>query len=129
MHSHASSVFESADAAWLLFFRFSRGLHRRGDGHEHRYLAVLLFSISTAAGNFLLGASWGTCLDIGGRHVGVIGACMNTSGQIGGMLSPVILGYAVQHFASWSAPLYLTGGLHMIGALCWLVIDPAKKLD
>ena len=92
-------------------------------------LAAVLISLAAASSNFLLGASWGTCIDIGGGNAGVVSAAMNTAGQIGGVLSPVVLALVVERFASWSAPLYLTGGLYMLGALCWLWVDPSTPLE
>ena len=91
-------------------------------------LAAVLIAVAAAASNFPLGAAWGACIDIGGEHAGVVSACMNTSGQIGALFSPVILAYAVQHFANWRAPLYLTGALYMIGALAWIAVDPEKPI-
>jgi cyanate permease len=52
---------------------------------------------------------------------------MNTSGQIGGVLSPMIVGLSVQWFGSWSAPLYLTAALYVAGAICWAGIDPSRR--
>ena len=92
-------------------------------------LAAVLISMAAASSNFLLGASWGTCIDIAGNHSGVVSAAMNTSGQVGGVLSPVLLALVVKHFSSWSAPLYLTGALYLFGSLCWIWIDPRKRLD
>ena len=86
--------------------------------------AAVLISLAGASSNFLLGAAWGTCIDIGGNHSGVLSAAMNTSGQIGGIISPILLAFVVQQFASWSSPLYLTGVLYLLGALCWVWIDP-----
>jgi hypothetical protein len=91
-------------------------------------LAGVLIAIAAAASNFALGAAWGACIDIGGEHAGVVSACMNTSGQIGALFSPVILAYAVQHFANWMAPLYLTGALYMLGAACWIAVDPNRPI-
>ena len=50
-------------------------------------LSALLIAIAGASAAFLLGACWGVCLDIAGRHAGVVGGCMNTAGQVGGVLS------------------------------------------
>jgi MFS transporter, ACS family, glucarate transporter len=88
------------------------------------FLAAVLISLAAASSNFLLGAAWGTCIDLGGRHSGVLSAAMNTSGQVGAFVSPLLVGYVVQHFANWNAPLYLTGTLYLAGALCWIWIDP-----
>ena len=90
-------------------------------------LAVVLISLAGAASNFLLGAAWSTCIELGGDHTGVVGAAMNTSGQVGGVLSPIVVGVMVQHFANWNAPLYITGVLYLLGAICWLWIDPARR--
>ena len=40
---------------------------------------------------FTLAPAWGTCQDIGGNHAGVVSAAMNTSGQIGSILSPLMV--------------------------------------
>ena len=53
-------------------------------------VSALLISVAGASANFLLGASWGVCLDIAGRHAGVVSGCMNTAGQVGGTLSPIV---------------------------------------
>jgi len=89
-------------------------------------LAAVLIALAAASSNFLLSAAWGTCVDIGGTHAGVVSAAMNTSGQIGGIICPILVGYVVQHFSNWSAPLLLTGCLYLAGALCWLRIDAGR---
>jgi hypothetical protein len=53
---------------------------------------------------------------------------MNSSGAVGGILSPIVLAYVVQHFSNWSAPLYVTGGLYLLGAACWFWIDPTDQI-
>ena len=90
--------------------------------------SALLISIAAATANFLLGASWGVCMDIASDHAGLVSACMNTAGQIGGVLSPSILALVVDKSANWSAPLYLAGGLYLAGACCWYFIDPRKPI-
>lgn len=90
--------------------------------------AALLISFSGLFTAYPLGAAWGTCLDIGGSHAGMISACMNTAGQVGGMLSPVILALVVRETGSWSAPLYLTGALYFLGAACWWFVRPDRPI-
>ncbi|MBI1789705.1 MAG: MFS transporter [Acidobacteria bacterium] len=91
-------------------------------------VAAVLIAFSGLFTAFPLGACWGACIDIGGNHAGVISAAMNTAGQIGGMLSPIIVATVVEKLASWSAPLYLTGALYLVGASCWWFIDPRKPI-
>jgi len=54
---------------------------------------------------------------------------MNTSGQVGAIFSPILVAFVVQRFSNWSAPLYLTGGLFLLGATCWLWVDPTKPVS
>lgn len=90
--------------------------------------AAIMLGLACGWAAFMLGSAWGTVLDISGPHAGVVGACMNTAGQVGGLLSPVILGYVLKTFGNWSYPLYVTAGLFMFGAFCWLFIDPRKHI-
>jgi ACS family glucarate transporter-like MFS transporter len=90
--------------------------------------AAVLISVSTAASMFTLAAAWGTCLDIGGNNAAVVSAAMNTSGQVAGILSPILLAYIVDRFGSWNAPLYIVGILFLVGAGCWCAIDPRKPI-
>ena len=91
--------------------------------------AAILIALGGASSNFLLGAAWGTCLDIGGRRSGAVSAAMNTSGQIGSILSPILVAEVVRRFSRWSAPLYVTGVLFLLGAVCWLWVDPTKSVS
>jgi MFS family permease len=91
--------------------------------------AAVLIALGGASSNFLLGAAWGTCLDIGGRRAGAVSAAMNTSGQVGAILSPILVATVVHRFSNWSAPLYLAGVLFLLGALCWLWVDPTKLVS
>jgi MFS-type transporter involved in bile tolerance (Atg22 family) len=54
---------------------------------------------------------------------------MNTSGQVGAILSPILVAAVVQRSSNWSAPLYLAGVLFLLGALCWLWVDPTKPVS
>jgi MFS family permease len=91
-------------------------------------IAAILIALGGASSNFLLGAAWGTCLDIGGRRSGAVSAAMNTSGQVGSILSPTLVAQVVSRFSQWSAPLYVAGTLFLLGAVCWIGVDPTKPV-
>jgi MFS transporter, ACS family, glucarate transporter len=99
-----------------------------GTATAHNIVAVVLISLALASSNFLLGASWSACTDIAGDHAGVVSACMNTAGQVGGFLSPIVAALFVERYASWSAPLYLCGALYFLGALCWWLVEPRRPI-
>ncbi len=54
---------------------------------------------------------------------------MNTAGQVGGMLSPVVLAYIVDRWGNWSAPLHILSALYLIAAVSWLLIHPERAED
>jgi ACS family glucarate transporter-like MFS transporter len=91
-------------------------------------IAAVLISFGGASSNFLLGAAWGTCIDIGKSRSGSLSAAMNSSGQVGSILSPILVAWVVGHFSNWSAPLHLTGILFLLGGACWIWVDPTRPL-
>ncbi|MCM3881569.1 MAG: MFS transporter [Vicinamibacterales bacterium] len=92
-------------------------------------VAAVLIALGGAASNFLLGAAWSTCIDIGRRRAGAVSGAMNTSGQVGAIFSPILIAFVAQRFASPNASLYLTGVLFLMGAVCWLWVDPTKPVS
>ncbi len=90
---------------------------------------AVLIALAAAASNFLLGASWGASVDLGGSHAGMVSAAMNTAGQIGGFLSPIVLAWGVDRYGSWTGPLYLTGALYLAGAVCWIWVDSSRRIS
>jgi MFS transporter, ACS family, glucarate transporter len=90
--------------------------------------AAVLIATATAACMFTLGAAWGTCSEVARNHIGVVGALMNTAGQVASLLCPPLVAYSVVWFGSWSFPLYVMGALFLVGAGCWLVIDPTRPV-
>ena len=98
-------------------------------GSDQARTAAVLIAIAAAASMFTLAPSWASCIDIGEHRSGVLGAAMNTSGNIGGMLSPVVLAYLVRWFSNWAIPLYVLAGLYFIAAVCWLLIRPDRPIS
>ena len=91
-------------------------------------VAATLIALATGMTMFTLGAAWGTVIEMGRNHVGVVGATMNSVGNLAAMLNPLIVAYSVQWFNNWNLPLYLMGGLFLVGALCWMLVDPEQPV-
>jgi ACS family glucarate transporter-like MFS transporter len=92
-------------------------------------MAASLIAVAVAASMFTLSASWAGCIDIGGEHTAVLSAAMNTTGQIGSILSPLVTGWVVTHFSNWQTPLFIMGGLYLASAILWMFVDPRKRLS
>jgi ACS family glucarate transporter-like MFS transporter len=90
--------------------------------------AAVLIAAATGLTMFTLGAAWATVIEVGRNQVGVVGATMNSLGNLAAMLNPLIVAYSVEWFGSWNVPLYLMGVLFLVGAACWAVVDPARPV-
>lgn len=91
-------------------------------------LAAWLIALALCASMFTLGASWSTCLDIGGNHAGVVSAAMNTSGAIGSVISPILVTFLLKRTGDWNVPVFVIGVLFLMGAAAWGFVDPRKRI-
>ncbi len=91
------------------------------------YAAAWLFALGNAANMFIMGAAWGTCQDIGGRHAGTVSATMNTAGQIGAIACPHLVVYLKVQYG-WSVALVFIGVSFLVASVTWLFIDPREKV-
>jgi nitrate/nitrite transporter NarK len=92
-------------------------------------LAGFLIAVGGALSMFTLAPAWATAIHLGGKNSGALSATMNTAGQVGGMLSPVVLAYIVDRWGNWSAPLHILSALYLIAAVSWLLIHPERAED
>ena len=90
--------------------------------------AALLLSLAAGLAALGVAPAWAVCLEIGGRHAGVVSGAMNTFGNLGGSLSPVVVGLCLQRWGSWSAPLITVAAFYLLAAACWLRIDPTEPI-
>jgi sugar phosphate permease len=85
---------------------------------------ALLLALALASADLALGACWAVPIDIAPDHAGVITGFMNTLGNLGGLVGPLVVGIAVDRWGSWTFPFYVTASVYACGALAWLAIDP-----
>lgn len=87
-------------------------------------------SIAVAAGfaDLALPACWATCSDLSDEHSGVVSAFMNTLGNIGGTISPLVTGFVVAKFGDWRLPFLITALFYGAGAFLWLRLNPERIL-
>ncbi len=96
---------------------------------EQQLLTVILLSLVYGAITFQQSGVFGVCLDIGRKHAGSMVGLMNTSAQVGGLLSSVAYGYIVERFDSYDAPFVPMAALLFLGALLWFKIDASSELS
>ncbi len=93
----------------------------------HSLAAALLIALAAGLADLAMSAAWAVCLDIGRDSAGTVTACMNTFGNIGGSIGPVVMGYAVQWMGSWQIPLLITAAIYILGGAAALLINPGSK--
>ena len=96
---------------------------------RQQMLTMILLSLVYGAITFQQSGVFGVCLDIGKKHAGAMVGVMNTSAQVGGLLSSVLYGYIVERFGSYDAPFVPMAGLLFLGSLLWLKIDASMELS
>ena len=91
--------------------------------------AGLFIAIGGACSMLTLAPAWATAVDVGGRHAGVTAGTMNTVGQVGGILSPLVLAYLVDATNNWNFPLLVLAGIYAVAAVAWLLINPDQRVE
>jgi len=91
--------------------------------------SALLLALGGGAAALGVAPAWAVSLEIGGVHAGVVSGAMNMFGNLGGTLSPLVIGSALQRWQSWDSPLISVAVLYLAAAVCWLVIDPGDRIE
>ena len=95
---------------------------------ENRIAAAILLALTLGIADLCVSACWAICHDVGGNRAGTVSAVMNTFGNIGGAISPLVVGYTVQWWSSWTLPFVVTGGVYVSGGIFTLLIDPHRRV-
>ncbi len=96
---------------------------------ESPMAAAILLAATLGVADLAVSSCWSICHDIGGRNAGIVTGAMNTWGNIGGAISPLVVGYAVGWWNSWTVPFYITAGVYLFGAICTLFVDPRRRVS
>jgi len=89
--------------------------------------AAALMSLALGFASSSEGPFWAAAIDIGGAHVGAAGGILNTGGNLGGFLAPIVTPYIASHWG-WPWGLYAGSFIMMLGVLVWLFVDPTKTV-
>jgi MFS family permease len=90
--------------------------------------AAVFIALAAASCMLTTAPAWSTCVDIGREHSATVAATMNTAGQIAAILSQPVVGYSVKWLGNWNVPFWLLAGLFVMGAACWLFVEPQKPI-
>jgi MFS family permease len=135
-----AGMFGGALSDWLLKRTASRDLARRWMSMlsllscaglifwalvlDNALVAVLVISAGSFFAALAAPCAYAMTIDMGGPHVATVNATMNMIGNFGAWLLPIAVPWLLARFGNWDAVLLVFGGLHVIGALFWLLLKP-----
>ena len=90
--------------------------------------AAWLLAIAAMLAALAVAPGWAVSLELGGQHAGVVTGAMNMFGNLGGAMSPLIVGEWLQRRGAWELPLWTVAGCYVLALLCWLAVDPAQRV-
>jgi MFS family permease len=93
------------------------------------YLAVVAIALVAFCNDIQLPGAWTACMDVGGKAVATLSGTMNMMGNVGGFVSPIVCGYIVKQTGNWNLAFYVTAAAYVLGAFCWLGMDPVTPLE
>lgn len=70
---------------------------------------------------------WSVTADIAGTSAGSVSGFMNMGGQIGGALTGSLTPWIAVRYG-WTASFLVAAGLCLVGAVCWLGVNPTRSL-
>jgi ACS family glucarate transporter-like MFS transporter len=96
---------------------------------QDKFVAATLISVALYFQFLTTPAVWATCMDIGRSRSGVVSGTTNTFGNLAGTLAPIVFGYVVERWGSWTIPFYIAAAVMACGVVMWLFIDPRRPLE
>ena len=94
---------------------------------ESAGLATIILAGGAGAIYLSQSAYWSVSADIAGPHSGVVSGFMNMGCQIGGAITASLTPWIAAQFG-WTSAFFVAAGLAVVGALCWLIVDPNRLL-
>ena len=68
-------------------------------------------------------------IDIGGPRVPQVVAVMNMSGNFAAAGCPVLAGRLFRLTENWNLILLMFAGIYLAGAICWIFVDPKRRVQ
>lgn len=91
-------------------------------------LAIPLLALAAGCNFFAVASWWAACIDLAPNYTGSLSALMNTCGNLGGWVSPILTGLVAAKFG-WTPALDLGALVSVAGGLLWLGINASETLE
>jgi MFS transporter, ACS family, glucarate transporter len=99
-----------------------------GSASASRISAILFLSAAAGLNMFAAASFWATCIDLTETFAGSLSGLMNTFGNTGGLLSPILTAYVATHI-SWSRAIDCASIASVLSGLCFFIVQADKNID
>jgi ACS family glucarate transporter-like MFS transporter len=90
--------------------------------------AITLLALGAGLNMFAATTFWATCIDVTDQFTGSLSGLMNTFGNFGGWLSPIVSAYVATRFG-WNRALDCAAVVSIASALFFLLVRADQKVD
>ena len=87
---------------------------------------VLSLALATGFASWCEGPFWASTIEVAGKQVGAACGILNTGGNIGGFLAPILTPY-IASLAGWSWGLYAGSFMAIVGVMACYFVDPTAR--
>jgi sugar phosphate permease len=87
------------------------------------YASVTCMSLGYAFVMSILGPMWSTAAEIGGKKgAGFVSGFINFVGNVGGILSPLLMGFVLQYFNSFTPAILISAAVTLVCAVLFVIL-------
>lgn len=83
---------------------------------------TLVMCVGTFGAAFAGVAAFTTTMDVGRERTGMVFGMMNTCGNLGGALTPMVAGEIIYRTGNWNMVVALCAGMYILAGLCWVML-------
>ena len=92
--------------------------------------AMVAMGMASFSNDLVMPGSWAACMDVGGKYAGTLSGTMNMAGNLGGVLSPIVIAYILSHSNNnWGLTFYVSAAVYFAGIFFWLALDPVTMME
>lgn len=99
-----------------------------GAGIASSTSAIAVLALGAGLNMFATTTFWATCIDLTEDFTGSLSGVMNTFGNLGGWLSPVVSAYVATTFG-WNYALYCAAAVSVASAGFFMLVKADKRID
>jgi MFS transporter, ACS family, glucarate transporter len=99
-----------------------------GSNAQENFLAIALLAAGAGFNLFAAVSFWAICIDLTTEFTASVSGLMNTCGNLGGWLSPIVTAYLAAHYG-WNRALLCASLVTLGAALFAFLIKPDESLD